>query len=260
MDRLKKIHELVERLGFFDLFEPDTATRKNVEKDLSEQIELLNKEDQWIDELGSMKSFLESIEELEDNYSTQNGTNKKKVLKIVLDQLKHQSVDMIEKSGLWKYFNEENYKLAHDLQNEKLEYLTDSFREIGVFCQGVEDIHDLVTKDYELVKLGSSNSSSNHFTEQEKRSNKLKLAILFKLGIMDHLKKIDSLKNNDSAMSRVLASFLGGKKDSYQPYLSAAKNNPKTSSSQNNPLSDKLIEEAETILEKAGVNLNELKG
>ena len=176
----------------------------------------------------------------------------------MLDQLKHQSVDMIEKSGLWKYFNEENYKLAHDLQNEKLEYLIDSFREIGVFCQGVEDIHDLVTKDYELVKLGSSNSSLNHLTEEKKRSNKLKLAILFKLGVIDHLKKIDSLKNNDTAMSRVLGSFIGVKGDSFQSYLSAAKNNPKSSSSQNNPLSAKLMEKAETILERAGINLNDL--
>ena len=207
-----------------------------------------------------MNSFLDSIEKLEDDYSALNGTNKKKVLKIVIEQLKHQSVDMIEKTGLWEYFNEENYKLAYDLQNEKLEYLTDSFREIGVFCQGVEDIHDLVTKDYELVKLGSSNSSLNHLTEEEKRSNKLKLAILFKLGVIDHLKKIDSLKNNDTAMSRVLASFMGVKGDSFQSYLSASKNNPKSSSSQNNPLSDKLIEEAEIILERAGVNLNELKG
>ena len=258
MDRLKQINQLVDQLGFFDSFGTDPAIRENIEKNLSEQIELLNKEDQWIEELGNMNSFLDSIEKLEDDYSALNGTNKKKVLKIVLDQLKHQSVDMIEKTGLWEYFNEENYKLAHDLQNEKLEYLIDSFRDIGVFCQGVEDIHDLVTKEYELVKLGSSNSSLNHLTEEEKRSNKLKLAILFKLGVIDHLKKIDSLKNNDTAMSRVLASFIGVKGDSFQSYLSASKNNPKSSSSQNNPLSDKLIEEAEIILERAGINLNDL--
>tara|TARA_X000000950_G_C13682558_1_gene564565 strand:+ start:41 stop:817 length:777 start_codon:yes stop_codon:yes gene_type:complete len=258
MDRLKQIHQLVEQLGFFDLFEPDPAIRENVEKDLSEQIELLNKENQWIEELGGMKSFLDSIEKLEVDYSAQNGSNKKKVLKIVLDQLKHQSVDMIKKTGLWEYFNEENIKLAHNLQNKKLKYLLESFREIGVFCQDVEDIHDLVTKESKLIELGSSNSSSNYLTEEEKRSNKLKLAILFKLGVIDHLKKIDSLKDNDSIISRVLASFLGGKKDTYQPYLSAAKNNPKSSSSQNNPLSDKLIEEAEIVLERAGVNLNDL--
>ena len=183
-----------------------------------------------------------------------------KILKVALDQLKTKSKDVFYKVGLWEYCNKENINLIVGLQNEKLEYLTDSFREIGVFCQGVEDIHDLVSIDYELVKLGSTNCSSNHSTEEEKRSNKLKLAILFKLGVIDHLEKIDSIKNNGNAMSRVLASFLGRKKDSYQPYLSAAKNNPKSSSSQNNPLSAKLIEEAETILEKAGVNLNELKG
>lgn len=258
MDRLKQIHQLVNQLGFFDSFGTDPTIGENIQKNLSEQIELLNKENLWIEELGSMKSFLDSIEKLEEDYSAQNGSNKKKVLKIVLNQLKHQSVDMIEKTGLWEFFNEENNELAHDLQNRKLEYLLESFREIGFYCQGVKDIHDLVTKDYKLIELGSSNSSSNHLTEEEKRSNKLKLAILYRLGVMDHLKRIDSLKNNDSAMSRVLASFLGGKKDSYQPYLSAAKNNPKSSSSQNNPLSGKLMEEAEIILERAGVNLNDL--
>ena len=59
-------------------------------------------------------------------------------------------------------------------------------------------------------------------------------------------------------MSRVLASFIGVKGDSFQSYLSAAKNNLKSSSSQNNPLSAKLMEKAETILERAGVNLNDL--
>jgi hypothetical protein len=53
---------------------------------------------------------------------------------------------------------------------------------------------------------------------------------------------------------------MGGNKDSYQPYLSAAKNNPMSSSSQNNPLSAKLIEEVEDILARLGINLDELEG
>ena len=97
-------------------------------------------------------------------------------------------------------------------------------------------------------------------TEAEKRSYKLKLAILYRLGVIDHLQKLDSLRNNDTAMSRVLASFMGGKRNTYQSYLSAAKNNPRSSSSQNNPLSDKLTEEVESILTRAGINLDELEG
>ena len=260
MDRLKQMHKLIERLEFYETFEPEPGTREKIKENLSKQIELLNQEVNWIETVGSMESFVNSIKKLEEDYSQNVAIDKMKILKVALDQLKTKSKDVCDKVGLWEYCNKENINLIVGLQNEKLEYLTDSFRVIGVFCQGVEDIHDLVTKDYELVKLAGSNSLVNHLTEEEKRSNKLKLAILFKLGVIEHLEKIDSIKNNGSAMSRVLASFLGGNKDSYQPYLSAAKNNPKSSSSQNNPLSAKLIEEAETILEKAGVNLNELKG
>ena len=260
MDRLSEIKELLETLKQFENFEGGNSIIDRTKEKISLWIELINQETNWIEIVGSMESFMDSIEKLEEDYSQNNESDKTKVLKVALDQLKTKSEEIFQKVGLWEYCNKENIDLIVGLQNEKLEYLIDSFREIGVFCQGVEDVYDLVSKDYELVNLGGSNSRSKHLSEEEKRSNKLKLAILFKLGIMDHLKKIDSLKNNDSAMSRVLASFLGGKKDSYQPYLSAAKNNPKTSSSQNNPLSNKLIEEAETILEKAGVNLNELKG
>lgn len=39
-------------------------------------------------------------------------------------------------------------------------------------------------------------------------SFKKKLTMLYRLGVIDHLKKIDSLKDNDSIMSRVLTSFL----------------------------------------------------
>ena len=258
MDRLSVIKELSIAIEKFDDYYQKISVKLDLEADLLQQIELLNQEVNWIETVGSTESFENSIIKLEEDYSQNVGIDKMKILKVALDRLKTKSKDVVDKVGLWEYCNKENIDLIIDLQNEKLKYLTDSFREIGVFCQGVEDIHDLVTKDYELVKLGSSNSSSNHFTEEEKRSNKLKLAILFKLGVIDHLKKIDSLKNNDTAMSRVLGSFIGVKGDSFQSYLSAAKNNPKSSSSQNNPLSAKLMEKAETIIERAGVNLNDL--
>jgi len=258
MDRLTVIEELLETLKLFENFGGSDSIRNKTNDKLSQELELLNKEVNWIEMVGSMNSFLDSIHKLVEDYSQNIGIDKAKILKVALYQLKSKPKDVFDKVDLWEYCNKENIDLIVGLQNEKLEYLTDSFREIGVLCQGVKDIHDLVTKDYKLIELGSSNSSSNHLTEEEKRSNKLKLTILFKLGVIDHLKKIDSIKNNDSAMSRVLASFLGGNKDTYQPYLSAAKNNPKSSSSQNNPLSENLIEEAEIILERAGVNLNDL--
>jgi hypothetical protein len=182
------------------------------------------------------------------------------VLQIVMEQMKANSKAILEKTDLWEYCSEENLEIVLDLQNEKLEYLIESFKMIGVYCEGVGNIQELVNFDYQLIELRSLNTSVTHLTEAEKRSYKLKLAILYRLGVIDHLQKLDSLRNNDTAMSRVLASFMGGKRNTYQSYLSAAKNNPRSSSSQNNPLSDKLTEEVESILTRAGINLDELEG
>ena len=106
--------------------------------------------------------------------------------------------------------------------------------------------------------MKNSEASSVHLSEKQKNTAKLNLAILYKLGLYNHLKEIDSIKENDSVFSRVLNSFLGGGKSTYQPYLSAAKSNPKSNSSQNYPFSDKLLEKAEEILDKTGVSSEDL--
>jgi len=93
-----------------------------------------------------------------------------------------------------------------------------------------------------------------------KVTNKLKLAILYKLGIIDHLRTFDSLKNNDRALSRLLHTILeSGTNDTFQTYLSAERSGSHSSAPQNNPLSDKLKEEAEEILGKTDLTNSELK-
>jgi len=261
MDRILVIKDFKKALESSEYFDGYSSNKRiDIEKKLFQQLELLNQETDWVAEVGSMEEFIDSIATLENDFSLQDGADKKMVLKIILDKLKRQSKDIFEKLGLWEYCNQENFESVVGLQNQKLDYLLESFRMIGIYCEGVGNIQDLVYKEYQLIELRNANDSITYLTEVEKRSYKLKLAILHRLGIIDHLQKFDSLKNNDSAMSRVLASFMGGKKDSYQPYLSAAKNNPRSSSSQNNPLSAKLIEEVEVILTRLGVNLDELEG
>jgi hypothetical protein len=261
MDRILLIEDLIRALESSEYFDGYLSNKRiDIEKELSQQLELLNQETDWVAEVGSTEDFIDSIATLENDFYLQDGADKKMVLKIMLDKLKRQSKDIFEKLGLWEYCNQENYELAIDLQSQKLDYLLESFRMIGIYCEGVDNIQDLVYKEYQLIELRNANDAITYLTEVEKRSYKLKLAILYRLGIIDHLQKFDSLKNNDSAMSRVLASFMGGNKDSYQPYLSAAKNNPMSSSSQNNPLSAKLIEEVEDILARLGINLDELEG
>ena len=89
---------------------------------------------------------------------------------------------------------------------------------------------------------------------------KLKLAMLYKLGIIDHLRTFESLKNNDRALSRLLHTILeSGKPDTFQTYLSAERSGGHSSAPQNNPLSDKLKEEAEEILGKTDLTNSELQ-
>jgi hypothetical protein len=91
-------------------------------------------------------------------------------------------------------------------------------------------------------------------------SAKLKLSLLYKLGIIDHLRKFESLKNNDRALSRLLHTILeSGKPDTFQTYLSAERSGSHSSAPQNNPLSDKLKEEAEEILGKTDLTNSELQ-
>ena len=260
MDRISVIQDLQKTIVSYEYMGAGSSKRIKTEDELSKQLELLNQEVSWIDEVGSMQSFLDSIMRFEEEFSIQEGIDKKKVLQIVMNELKDTSKAVLEKTDLWEYCNEDNFEIVLDLQNEKLEHLIESFKVIGIYCEGISNIQELVNNDYRLIELRNLNTSVTHLTEAEKSSYKLKLAILYRLSIIDHLQKLDSLRINDSAMSRVLASFLGGKKNSYQPYLSAAKNNPRSSSSQNNPLSDKLTEEVESILTRAGINLDDLEG
>ena len=62
--------------------------------------------------------------------------------------------------------------------------------------------------DYKFFDVKSDSDAIKPITESEKRSAKLKLTIMYKLGIIDHLRTFDSLKNNDRALSRVLNAIL----------------------------------------------------
>ena len=100
----------------------------------------------------------------------------------------------------------------------------------------------------------------NNLSEKEKISNKLRLTLLYKLGIIDHLRSYESIKNNDRALSRLLNILLeAGKPDTFQSYLSAERSGDLSGAKQNNPLSKKLIEEAEDILSKTDLTSTEIQ-
>lgn len=259
MDRLSTIEQLEYQLEFNESFMLDTNVSRKISKELEREIQRLNNETDWIETVGSYDSFLDHIMKLENDFSHIDGFQKKEVLNIALKQLDKSCTKLIDKNGVWKYCNNENYKAVIDVQNDKLNYLKDSFTIIGIYIEGLDNVDEFINGSYNLIEFGGTELSQIVETEEEKRTNKLKIALLYRLGVIDHLQKFDSLKNNDSALSRVLASFLGGDKKTYQPYISAAKNNPKSSSIQNDPLSKKLVEKADDILINSGVSLKDLE-
>ena len=259
MNRLSTIEELEYQLELNESLMLDPNIFRKVSKELELEIQRLNQETDWIELAGSYDSFLNDITKLENDFSHIDGFQKKEVLNIALKQLDKSCTKVIYKNGAWKYCSDENYKAVIDVQNDKLNYLKDSFTIIGIYIEGLDNVDEFINGSYNLIEVGGTELSQIVETEEEKRTNKLKIALLYRLGVIDHLQKFDSLKNNDSALSRVLASFLGGDKKTYQPYISAAKNNPKSSSIQNNPLSKKLVEKADDILINSGVSLKDLE-
>ena len=259
MDRLSTIEQLEYQLEFNESFMLDPNIFRKVSKELELEIQRLNQETDWIELAGSYDSFLNDITKLENDFSHIDGFQKKEVLNIALKQLDKSCTKVIYKNGAWKYCSDENYKAVIDVQNDKLNYLKDSFTIIGIYIEGLDNVDEFINGSYNLIEFGGTELSQIVETEEEKRTNKLKIALLYRLGVIDHLQKFDSLKNNDSALSRVLASFLGGDKKTYQPYISAAKNNPKSSSIQNHPLSKRLVEKADDILINSGVSLKDLE-
>ena len=134
---------------------------------------------------------------------------------------------------------------------------------IPVVYQTENDVKDLAYKikllnekyiDISRIEL------ENYFSEKEKISNKLKLTLLYKLGVIDHLRNYESIKNNDRALSRLLNIVLeAGKPDTFQTYLSAERSGDLSGAKQNNPLSKKLIEKAEGILSKTELTNSEIQ-
>ena len=126
MDRLSTIEQLEYQLEFNESFMLDTNVSRKISKELEREIQRLNNETDWIEIVGSYDSFLDHIMKLENDFSHIDGFQKKEVLNIALKQLDKSCTKLIDKNGVWKYCNNENYKAVIDVQNDKLNYLKDS--------------------------------------------------------------------------------------------------------------------------------------
>ena len=127
MDRLSTIEQLEYQLVYNESFMLDPNIFREISRELELEIQRLNRETDWIEIVGSYDSFLDHIMKLENDFSHIDGFQKKEVLNIALKQLDKSCTKVIYKNGAWKYCSDENYKAVIDVQNDKLNYLKDSF-------------------------------------------------------------------------------------------------------------------------------------
>ena len=253
MKRLEKIKELEKDLAIWDNFEGATELVSKKKEELENLISELNTNTDWIKLVDSFDDFQKKLAFRQENIESNiEAVNMGEFFKSELTRLFVSCKTILSKNDLWEYCSEENLNLVASCQNSKLEYLKECLLENGIDTHGPTSIIDAKISDYKFFDVKSDSGTIKPITESEKRSAKLRLTIMYKLGIIDHLRTFDSLKNNDRALSRVLNAILDvGGPNTFQTYLSAEKSAEiGSSATQNNPLSSKLKEEAVQILER----------
>ena len=262
MKRLEKIKELEKDLVTWENFEGATELMSKKKKELEKLISELNTNTDWIRLVDSFDDFQKQLAFRQENIESKvEAVNMGEFFKSELTRLFDSCTPILSKSDLWEYCSEENLNLVVSCQNSKLEHLKECLLENGIDAHGPTSILDAKISDYKFFDVKSDSGAIKPITESEKRSAKLKLTIIYKLGIIDHLRTFESLKNNDRALSRVLNTILDvGGPNTFQTYLSAEKSAETGSSAQqNNPLSKKLLDKAAEKLKSAGLTDSETK-
>lgn len=262
MKRLEKIKELEKDLVTWENFEGATELVSKKKKELEKLISELNTNTDWIRLVDSFDDFQKQLAFRQENIESKvEAINMGEFFKSELTRLFDSCTPILSKSDLWEYCSEENLNLVVSCQNSKLEHLKECLLENGIDAHGPTSILDAKISDYKFFDVKSDSGAIKPITESEKRSAKLKLTIMYKLGIIDHLRTFESLKNNDRALSRVLNTILDvGGPNTFQTYLSAEKSAETGSSAQqNNPLSKKLLDKAAEKLKSAGLTDSETK-
>ena len=262
MKRLEKIKELEKDLVTWENFEGATELVSKKKKELEKLISELNTNTDWIRLVDSFDDFQKQLAFRQENIESKvEAVNMGEFFKSELTRLFDSCTPILSKSDLWEYCSEENLNLVVSCQNSKLEHIKECLLENGIDAHGPTSILDAKISDYKFFDVKSDSGAIKPITESEKRSAKLKLTIIYKLGIIDHLRTFESLKNNDRALSRVLNTILDvGGPNTFQTYLSAEKSAETGSSAQqNNPLSKKLLDKAAEKLKSAGLTDSETK-
>jgi len=261
MKYLDEIKKLEEEIVFWGDFEGRDSIVLKKKETLKSVIKKLNKEINWVQKVETFDLFLKNLANRQERIKNKvDSINMIEFFKSELKRLFDSCISLNSKNDLWKYCSEENFNNVIECQNQKLEYLKECLLENGIDSHGPKSIINSQIEDFNFYNISNPGEKIKSIREVEKSSAKLKLTLLYKLGIIDHLRTFESLKNNDRALSRLLQIiFEFGKPDTFQTYLSAERSGNQSSAPQNNPLSNKLKEEAEEILGKTDLTNSDLQ-
>ena len=261
MKEIDKIKELENDINLWAKLEGVNSIEHKKRKELSEAIEELNRKVDWIGEVGSFDNFLDNILQRQNNFADKlDYLNMIEFFKSELRRLLENSSQWNNRKDSWAYCSDKNLKIVLDCQNQKLSYIKNCLLENGIDTHGPVSMKDSKYGDFNFYNVRGENNDSISLTEKEKSTAKIRLTLLYKLGIIEHLRKFESLKNNDRALSRLLSKlFEITKPETFQTYISAHRSGDASSAPQNNPLSRKLIEKAEDILSKTDLTNSEIQ-
>tara|TARA_B110000259_G_scaffold4446_1_gene5046 strand:+ start:195 stop:1070 length:876 start_codon:yes stop_codon:yes gene_type:complete len=199
--------------------------------------------------MGILNKWLEYPSEITEN--EQKVDFYKLKLKEYLTSLQKEYFDL----GIWHFHPKNEIEDIKKQIESNVTRIKSLLTDLDIMTFGLDSIEDIEKGKYTFEKSQlEGNLLNSNF------SAKLKLSLFYKLGIIDHLRTFESLKNNDRALSRLLHKILeSGKPDTFQTYLSAQRSGDHSSAPQNNPLSQKLKEEAEEILGKTDLTNSDLQ-
>lgn len=261
MKIIKQIKELEKDLVTWENFGGSSKLVSKKKKELENLISELNTNTNWLDLIESFDSFQENLVVRQENIEYKiDSINMSEFFKSEFTRLFDSCKPIVSKNEIWEYCSDEYFNLVIGCQNSKLEYIKECLLENGIETHGPKSVLDAKISDYRFFDVKNNVGTTESITESEKRNVKLKLTLMYKLGIIDHLRTFDSLKNSDRALSRLLHVLLEvGKPNTMQTYLSAERSGKKSLVPQNNPLSSKLKEKAVQILERTDLTNDEIK-
>jgi len=262
MKIIEQIKELKKDLVTWENFEGSSKLVSKKKKELENLISELNTNTNWLDLIESFDSFQENLVVRQENIEHKiDSINMSEFFKSEFTRLFDSCKSIVSKNEIWEYCSDENFNLVIGCQNSKLEYIKECLLENGIETHGPKSVLDAKISDFRFFDVKNNIGTTESITESKKRNAKLKLTLMYKLGIIDHLRTFDSLKSNDRALSRVVNAILDvGGPNTFQTYLSAEKSAETGSSApQNNPLSKKLLNDAAEKLKSAGLTDSEIK-